>query len=84
VTKHENKYILVVADYFTRWTEAYAIPNIEYTTVAEKLVTEMICRFGVPRICHSDQGRQYQSELFKETCKLLGIHQTRIPPAPPV
>ena len=22
-----KKYILVVADYFTKWTEAYAIPN---------------------------------------------------------
>jgi transposase InsO family protein len=83
VTKHENKYILVVADYFTRWTEAYAIPNIESTTVAEKLVTEIICRFGVSRICHSDQGTRYQSELFKETCKLLGIHQTRTTPLHP-
>ena len=31
-----NSYILVVADYFTRWTEAYAIPNQEAITVAKK------------------------------------------------
>ena len=32
-----NKYILVTADYFTRWTEAYGIPNQEAVTVATKL-----------------------------------------------
>ena len=32
-----NVYIMVVGDYFTRWMEAFAIPNQEATTVAEKL-----------------------------------------------
>ena len=31
-----NSYILVVADYFTLYTEAYPIPNQEATTVAGK------------------------------------------------
>ena len=30
-----NSYILVVADYFTRYVEAYAIPNQEAVTVAQ-------------------------------------------------
>ena len=33
-----NSYILVVGDYFTKWLEAYAIPNQEAITVAKKQV----------------------------------------------
>ena len=32
-----NKYIMVVVDHFTKWSEAYAIPNQEAVTVALKL-----------------------------------------------
>ena len=34
-TADGNKYVLVVVDYFTRWTEAYGIPNQEAATVAK-------------------------------------------------
>ena len=52
-----NMYVLVVADYFTKWTEAYPIPNQEATTVASKLVDEFFFRFSPPEQLHSDQGR---------------------------
>jgi hypothetical protein len=32
-------------DYFTKWAEAYAIPNQEASTVAEAQVTNFVCRF---------------------------------------
>ena len=44
-SKAGNSYILVAGDYFTRWMEAYAIPNQEAVTVARKLVDQMFCRF---------------------------------------
>ncbi|GFS55046.1 retrovirus-related Pol polyprotein from transposon 412 [Trichonephila clavipes] len=34
----DNNNILVVMDYFTKWPEAYPIPNQEASTVAEVLV----------------------------------------------
>ena len=43
-----NTHILVVADYFTRWTEAYAIPNQEATAVAGKLTDTFFFRFSPP------------------------------------
>ena len=58
-TDDGNKYVLVVVDYFTRWTEAYGIRNQEAATVAKKLVDEVFCRFSPPEQLHSDQGRQF-------------------------
>lgn len=71
--KRGNRYILVIVDYFTKWTEAFAIPDHEAETVAKKLVHEFICRLGVPIQLHSDQGRNFESALFSEMTKLLGI-----------
>ena len=71
-----NRYILNVMDQFTRWVEAYAIPDFTTRTVAEKIVLEFVSRLGTPLELHSDQGRNYESELFKEVCRLLDIHTT--------
>ena len=75
VTKRGNKYIMVVNDYFTRWV--YSLPNQEAATVARVLVNEWICHYGAPDTIHSDQGKNFDSQLFKETCQLVGIHKTR-------
>lgn len=77
MTDQGNRYILVIGDYFTKWTEAFAIPDQEAETVAKKLVHEFICRLGVPIQVHSDQGRNFESSLFSEMTKLLGIQKTR-------
>ena len=61
-----NKYILVVIDYFTRWTEAYAIKNQEARTVAEVLLENFVTRFGVPHVIHTDQGSNFESQLFAD------------------
>lgn len=76
-TEDGNKYILVAMDYFSKWVEAYAIPNQEAATVADVLVKEMFCRFGIPLELHSDQGRNFESSLFQNLCELLGIKKTR-------
>ena len=72
-----NQWVMVVGDYQTKWMEAYALPDAKAATVAKKLVEEFVCRYGVPRELHSDQGTNFESELFAEMCKLLGIKKTR-------
>ena len=58
-----NKYLLLVADYFMKWPEAYALPNQEAITVAEVFVREYVCCFGVPLELHSDQGRNFLNQM---------------------
>ncbi|VDI82080.1 Hypothetical predicted protein [Mytilus galloprovincialis] len=79
-TENGNKYILVVSDYYTKWTESFAMPNMEAKTVAKIIVEEVIVRFGVPHWIHSDQGRQFESLLFQEMCCILNIKKTRTTP----
>ena len=57
--------------------EAYPIPNQEAITIAKKLTDELFCRFSLPEQLHSDQGRQFESELLSHLCKILNIEKTR-------
>ncbi|XP_059420291.1 uncharacterized protein LOC132155519 [Carassius carassius] len=82
-TPKENKYIVVIGDYFSKWMEAFPFPNREAETVAKLLVEQWVCRFGAPRIIHTDQGRNFESRLFKEVCQLLNIYKTRTSPYHP-
>jgi hypothetical protein len=68
---------LVVSDHFTKWVEIFAIPDGTAVTCADKILNEVIARFGCPLDIHSDQGRNYESHLFAELCKLLEIRKTR-------
>uniref|UniRef100_A0A6M2DRM9 RNA-directed DNA polymerase n=1 Tax=Xenopsylla cheopis TaxID=163159 RepID=A0A6M2DRM9_XENCH len=82
-SKRGNRYILVIADYFSKWTEAFALSNQETKTVAETLVEHVFRLFGVPLELHSDQGRNFESHVFKEICELLGVRKTRTTPLHP-
>ena len=75
-SNNKNSYIFVVGDYFTRWMAAFAIHDLEAATVAQKLVDEVFCRLGIPEQLHSDQGKQFESKLIQELCKILKISKT--------
>ena len=75
-----NRFILVVGDYWTKWMEAYPLPDHTATTVASTLVYQFMSRFGIPLQIHSDQGREFEGTLFQEMCNLLQIDKTRTSP----
>lgn len=60
ITKRGNRYVLVVADLFTKWTQAVPIPDQEAKTVARSLVNEFICKFGTPLQLYTDQIQWYK------------------------
>ena len=77
------RYILVIADYFSKWTEAFSIKDKCADTVADVLVNKIILRFGMPLVIHSDQGREFENGLMKSLCNLLGCVKTRTAPYHP-
>ena len=68
-----NRYIVVISDHFTKWIAGFALPDITAETVARALVEEWVCRYGPTKFLHSDQGRQYEAEVFQAMCTLLGL-----------
>ena len=52
-----------MGDYFTKLTELYAMPDMKATTVADIIFRAWIKRYGCPIEIHSDQGRQYESDV---------------------
>ena len=79
-TQRGNRFVLVVGDYWTKWMEAYPIPNHTAPTVASTLVYQFMSRFGIPQQIHSDQGREFEGLLFQEMCELLQVDKTRTTP----
>jgi transposase InsO family protein len=69
-------------DYFTKWPEAYDIPNQEASTLAEVLVTNF-CHFRAAPELHSDQGRHFESCLIQEVLQHLCVSKTRTTPLHP-
>ena len=76
VSDNGNRYILMLVDQFTKWLEAYPLPDQTAVTVA-RAVDNFISRFGCPMVIHTDQGRNFESDLFKAVCTLLEISKTR-------
>ena len=71
-TPRGNKVILVVVDAFTKYIEAVPLKDQTARTTAEALEQTML-RIGPPQTIITDQGTNFESELFKELCQLFQI-----------
>jgi len=76
-------YILTAIDHFSKWAEAIALPNHTATTVARALLVNVFSKFGMPMRVLSDQGTEFESDLFQELCRCLEISKIRTSPYRP-
>lgn len=75
LTENQSKYLLTFQCDLTKFSIAIPIPNQEAVTVAFEFVTKIICQHGIPKVLVTDNGSNFMSNVFKETCKLLRIKQ---------
>ena len=67
-----DKYILVMIDTFTGWTEGFPTRTEKTEGVVrkkKKLLHEIILRFGLPRSLQSDNGTSFTSKVTQWVSK---------------
>jgi len=67
------RYCLTVIDRFSRWPPVVPLTEITAEEVVSALLHEWIAHYGVPVRITSNQGRQFESGLFKELSRILGV-----------
>ena len=75
--------VLVMTDSFTKYAQAVPCKDQTALVVAKALRDHWFACYGVPVQLHSDQGRNFESELVRELCSLYGVHKTRTSPYHP-
>jgi hypothetical protein len=73
-TPRENRYVLIITDYFTRHIVAIPLPNCSAEKTAETLFNEYFCKFGVPCLIISDQGSHFRNQLMSNMRLLIGYN----------
>ena len=53
--------------------EAEALATITEKNIRSFVWRCIICRFGIPRVLVSDNGKQFDNESFRDFCSQLGI-----------
>ena len=68
----DKKYILVMIDTFTRWTELYCCDEATADSAATSLL-QHFGRFGCPRMIRSDRGSHFANETIEKFLQMTGV-----------
>lgn len=76
-------YCLTMIDRFSRWVEAIPIKDISAQTIARAFFNTWISRYGSPKCITTDQGTQFESQIFQALLNLIGTQRRRTTPYHP-
>ena len=83
IVVRQLKFLVVGIDYFTKWVEAEALATITEKNILSFISRCIVCRFGIPRVLVSDNGKQFDNDSFRDICSQLGIRNHYSSPAHP-
>ena len=63
----------MAVDYFTKWAEVEPLTSITERKTTQFIWKNLICRFWIPYVIVSDNGKQFDNEKFRNFCSELGI-----------
>ncbi len=73
---NDNRFILTMIDYFSKWAEAYALPNYKAETVADCIVNCWIANHGIPIRIHSENTPEFRRHAITQLTKMLSMKGT--------
>ena len=73
MSRNGSEYVLTMIDRFSRWVCLVPLKHITSYDIAQALFTKWICQFGLPEVLITDQGSNFDSEVFRKVCAVLGI-----------
>ena len=73
----EYRYVLIIIDYFTHWVEAIPLRSKNSQEVTKAIMSEYICRYGIPRRILTDRGGEFEADLPHELYKALGVYKVK-------
>lgn len=77
ISSNGHRYLFTMIDRTTRYVEAVPLVSKTAEECASELLSHWICRFGMPSIITTDQGKQFESNLFQQLCNSLRITRIR-------
>ena len=83
IVMRQLKFLIVAINYFTKWVEIEALAIITEKNVRSFVWRNIICRYRIPRVLVSDNGKQFDNDSFKDFCSQLGIKNHYSSPAHP-
>ena len=82
--KGQVKNVLVITDHFTRYAQAFPTKSQTAKVTAKVLWHNFICHYGFLEKFISDQGRNFESQLIADLCKLAKVKKIRTSPYHPM
>ena len=75
--RKKNRYLLNFIGHFSKYVEAFPIPDVSAETCARVYAKQIVARHGSGLTLITDQGRSFTLAFFQETCKILKVRKVR-------
>jgi hypothetical protein len=77
---NKSKYIMVVKDFHTKFVWLFAIRTKDAVAVADQLVMELYCRWGIPEMLIHNRGTEFRNKLAKRIGHIFRVNKISTTP----